>query len=466
MVFTNAWAQPFCSPTRASILTGLFAVKANVLTYEDPLSKNYTSFVKVLKDQGGYSTGLFGKWHLSGMPASGFPGMKPKEAGFDLFKGNMYAAINTFWDYDYVEQDDKTAAGELRTGKPPTRSMPGVAPTTYAPVVQVADTLEWITSKEKENPNKPWFGWLAFNLAHATSSRQPSQMPAPNADTLDGKTLDEMTTCGAKFGTMDLGTCSGEAAMRASTNSLDTLLGKLLDQIDKLDSNTYVILIGDNGTPMYGRANLDFIDNMYITLTGRGKGTAYESGARVALAIRGPRIPAGARSTEFVHAVDLFSTTLAMAGLKAPAQVPTGDGAGLQALDGVSLAPILFDKAKNVRDPNQGFILTESLNLMTQSTHSVGARNATYKVICDETVELNACRFFNLVADPLEEYPLAKPESCAGEQSAKWTPTVPQWHFCHLREAIAKESFLLKPVANVDRTQGKGKAKGKGKGKA
>ena len=39
MVFANTWAQPFCSPTRASILTGLFAVKANVLTYADPLAQ-------------------------------------------------------------------------------------------------------------------------------------------------------------------------------------------------------------------------------------------------------------------------------------------------------------------------------------------------------------------------------------------------------------------------------------------
>src|SRR5690606_984805 len=53
MVFTNAWAQPFCSPTRASILTGLFASKANVLTYADPLSQRHTSFVQILKDQAG-----------------------------------------------------------------------------------------------------------------------------------------------------------------------------------------------------------------------------------------------------------------------------------------------------------------------------------------------------------------------------------------------------------------------------
>ena len=56
-------------------------------------------------------------------------------------------------------------------------------------------------------------------------------MPAPNIDTLDGKTLDEMTPCGAKFGTMDTGKCSGEAVMRASTNSLDTLIGKLLEKV-------------------------------------------------------------------------------------------------------------------------------------------------------------------------------------------------------------------------------------------
>jgi len=48
MVFANTWAQPFCSPTRASILTGLFAVKANVLTYADPLAQTYTSFVQKL----------------------------------------------------------------------------------------------------------------------------------------------------------------------------------------------------------------------------------------------------------------------------------------------------------------------------------------------------------------------------------------------------------------------------------
>ena len=124
VAFTDVWAQPFCSPTRASILTGLWASKAGVLTYADPLAQGFPSFVRTLKDDAGYSTGLFGKWHLAGLPGKpvNYPGMKPKEAGFDLFRGNMHAAIRTYWDYEYQVQDATTPAGVWRVERPPQRS--------------------------------------------------------------------------------------------------------------------------------------------------------------------------------------------------------------------------------------------------------------------------------------------------------------------------------------------------------
>jgi arylsulfatase A-like enzyme len=444
MVFTNVWAQPFCSPTRASILTGLFANKANVLTYADPLAQSYTSLVQKLKDEAGYSTAIFGKWHLAGLPGNptSYPGMKPKEAGFELFKGNMHAAIKSYWDYEYMVQDAASPAGQWRTEAPPTKSLPGIAPTNYVEVVKVADTLEWITAQSKSNPSKPWLAWLAFNLSHATSQAQPSSMAVPNADTLDAKSYAEMQKCGGRFGSNNTGTCSGEALNRAMSNSLDTLIGKLLDQVDALDPNTYVILVGDNGTPMYGRPNLDFIDNMYITRKGRGKGTAYESGALVPMVIRGPRIAAASKSNDFVHVADLFSTTLALAGLKAPERVTGKDKNVLQTVDGVSLAPILFDKAASVRDPNLGYLLTESLNLMTNSSRQVGARNATYKVVCSEKVGTSTCEFFNLANDPLEEFPLQKPDSCSDYLNATWKASDPRWHYCRLTDVVATQSFL------------------------
>ena len=442
MRFANVWAHPFCSPTRAAILTGLFAAKTKVTTYADALSPKHTSFVRILKDEAGYSAAVFGKWHVAGLPGKpvDYPGMKPKQAGFDLFKGNMHAAINSYWDYEYQVQDDKTPADQWRTEPMPKKSLPGIAPTNYAPVVKAADAIEWITAREKENPDKPWFVWLAFNLAHTTIIQKPSAMAVPNADTLDAASYEEMKECGGTFGSNNAGSCSGEALNRAMTNSLDTIFGKVLDAVGAMDPNTYVIFVSDNGTPMYGRPNLDFIDNMYITRKGRGKGTAYESGALVPMIIRGPKIAANTRNSGSVHVADLFSTVLQLAGLAPPKQVSNSSGNGTVPLDAVSLAPILFDKAKNVRDPNTGYILNENKNLMTGGTRWVGAQNATYKVVCIDTP--SNCTFYNLVNDPLEEYPLAKPDSCADYAKGKWTPADPQWHYCRLTDVVAKESFL------------------------
>src|SRR5690606_2715180 len=285
MSFTRAWMQPFCSPSRASVLTGLFASRTGVLDYTNWLSQTHHSFVQDLKDDGGYSTAVFGKWHMAGLGR--YPGMKPKEAGFDLYKGNLNGGIATYWDYDYHVQDDDTPPDMWRTERPPEKALPGIAPTTFAPVVKAADTIEWITAQDEQNPDKPWFAWRAFNLSHITGQQQPNPMAVPNIDTLDDVSRAEMEACGGEFGSANVGSCSDKALMRAMTNALDTVVGKVLEAVDALDPNTYVIYIGDNGTWMFGEGR-EFIDNMYITRRGRSKGTAYESGVRVPLVVRGP----------------------------------------------------------------------------------------------------------------------------------------------------------------------------------
>jgi len=87
-------------------------------------------------------------------------------------------------------------------------------------------------------------------------------------------------------------------------------------------------------------------------------------------------------------------------------------------------------------------LLTETINPVKNNQRQVGARNAKYKLICTENAETASCTFYNLTNDPIEEYPLAKPDSCASYQNGKWTPAAPEWHFCRLQEVIAKESFL------------------------
>jgi arylsulfatase A-like enzyme len=284
---------------------------------------------------------------------------------------------------------------------------------------------------------------VAFNLSHTTIVQQPNAMAVPNADTMDKKSVDEMNACGGKFGSNDAGNCSDEALMRAMTNSMDILMGKLIDAVTELDPNTYVIYISDNGTPMYDlRGGLYYIDNMYITRKGRGKGTAYESGALVPMVIKGPGIKANSKSNEIAHAADIFSTTLALAGIEAPKEVNNSDGNAKVSLDSVSLTPILFDEKESVRDPDKGYVLTESVNLMTNGTQHVGARNGKYKIVCAGGIEGDNCTFYNMVDDPLEEYPLDKPADCSKYTDNSLTPDNPEWHYCRLMEVIKEDSYV------------------------
>jgi len=447
MRMTQAWVEPFCANTRASILTGLYPATTGVLDYTGYLTQSHHSFVRDLKEKGGYNTAIFGKWHVAGLQPAGavtqnpYPGMKPKEAGFDLFQGNLNGAIETYWDYSYHVQDDATPANQWRTEKPPVRSLSGIAPTTYAPVVKVADTLSWIKAQRQKDPGRPWFVWLAFNLSHISEKQQPNPMAVPNIDTLDEPSRKEMQACGGQFGSANVGACTDKALMRAMTNSLDTLVGKLLKEVDALDPNTYVIYLGDNGTWMFGPKR-EFIDNLYITRQGRGKGTSFEAGAQVEFAIRGPGIKPNSVTNVPVSGVDLFPTILQMAGLESPKTVPNRNGSAMVPLDGLSLAPVLFKGAKQLRDPDRGYLLTEGTNPIKNNIREAAARNARYKIVCDEKADTSSCTFYDLRNDPLEEYPLPKPDSCADYDNGKWTPAKQPWHFCRLQEVMAQKSFL------------------------
>ncbi|HSW39852.1 MAG TPA: sulfatase-like hydrolase/transferase, partial [Acidobacteriota bacterium] len=442
MAFTQTWVQPYCSPTRASILTGLYAAKTQVFDYADSLSQSHKTVAHFLRDEAGYNTAIFGKWHVAGLGF--YPGMKPKQAGFDLFLGNLNGAIDSYWRYDYQIQDETTPPNQWRTETAPVRSLPGIAPTTYAPVVKVADTIDWITAQERANPNKPWFAWLAFNLSHIAALAEERTI-VPDYDTLDEPARNEMLACGGAFGTANIGSCTAPALNRAMTNSLDTVLGKLLDAVNAIDPYTYIIVIGDNGTPMYGLPAINFIDNMYITRAGRAKGTVYESGVRVSMAIRGPGISPAGTSAVPNHGVDLFATILDLAGVEAPATVPNRGGDGLVAPDSVSLTPILFSGAARVRDPDRGYMVSETVNPLANNLRQAAARNATYKLLCTEETQTASCLFYDLINDPLEEYPLTKPVTCLNFSNGTWTPADREWHFCNLQNVLNSQSFLNGP---------------------
>ena len=95
-----------------------------------------------------------------------------------------------------------------------------------------------------------------------------------------------------------------------------------------------------------------------------------------------------------------------------------------------------------MRDPDKGYVLTESVNLMTNGTIHVGARNKDYKVACAGGIEDGNCSFYNLEDDPLEEYPLEKPDSCSKYYDRSWSSDNPEWNYCRLMDIIKEDSYV------------------------
>ena len=63
--FNNVWANPVCTPTRSTILTGKYGYNTSVLNVDDALSATELSLFQYLKDNSNYKSALIGKWHLS-----------------------------------------------------------------------------------------------------------------------------------------------------------------------------------------------------------------------------------------------------------------------------------------------------------------------------------------------------------------------------------------------------------------
>ena len=85
--FTQAWANPVCSPTRASILTGKYGCRTGVLGVEqnNNINPNERILQRAFNEQsnGAYRTSIIGKWHVS----AGNDFDLPEAMGVDHYAG-------------------------------------------------------------------------------------------------------------------------------------------------------------------------------------------------------------------------------------------------------------------------------------------------------------------------------------------------------------------------------------------
>ncbi len=277
--FTDFHVSPTCSPTRAALLTGRHEFKNGVthtILERERLSLKSITLAQMLKSAG-YTTGIFGKWHL-GDEAPYQPGQR----GFDEVFIHGGGGIGQTYPGSCGD-----APGNLYLN--PTLLHNGRFEKTqgYCTDVFFGQALKWMDAKRKGGA--PFFAYLPLNVAH-----EPLQCPEENYRHYAGQVPEKV----ARFYGM--------------IETVDRNFGLLLAKLQEwgIDQNTLVIFIGsDNGG--YAPALKIFDAGMR-----GGKGTPYQGGTRVPCFWRWPARFTESRDVSALTAhLDVFPTLAAIAGV-------------------------------------------------------------------------------------------------------------------------------------------------------
>jgi arylsulfatase A-like enzyme len=368
MRFTQAYAQPLCSPTRASLLTGQHSARHGVTSATGhlppqpagqdflppsappdrpllmPESRNYLepshyTLAEALRDAG-YRTGHFGKWHL-GLTQPHWP----EQQGFEVaFHCEPSAGPPNAYFSPYSVAAPGADAPKVKSARQVVGTITDGPKGEYITDRLTDEALKFIAASRRER--RPFFLNLWHYGVHGPWGHKES-LTAALAQRTDPRGV------------------QGNAVMASMLKSVDESLGRILDQLDDLQlaENTIIIFTSDNGgnthsmTKADGKASRQSEGNPTIASYRKwagfkpptsnaplrdGKGRLYEGGVRVPLMVRWPgRISAGSTSDAIVGCVDLYPTVLAMAGLPADSR---------QRMDGVSYASILLGTGELNRD--------------------------------------------------------------------------------------------------------------------
>jgi arylsulfatase B len=338
LVFDNAWVNPMCSPTRATILTGLYGHRTGVLVAGDVLDPSTTTIFDYIRKSSTakYEMAVFGKWHLGG---NGGEIKHVMDMRIPNFRGFLGAQISDF---------NKWTAWDGNTGK-------SQEITTYSTTALTDWAIEFIRNHEAARRQDPWFVYVPYNAPHA-----PFQAPPKDLHTVD-------------LGDLKPGDRKTEVAVyQAMVQAMDTEMGRLLKAVDL--NNTLVIFVGDNGTP-------ENVKDGNTGVRGSKMGT-FEGGARVPLVIAGAGVTRKGREPAMVNGVDLFATIATAAGI--PVQ---------QVNDSYSLSPLLTSANATT---GRKYSFTE---FCTSRAARLAIRDSQYKLHFDTASEWS---LFDLKVDPLE----------------------------------------------------------------
>jgi arylsulfatase len=390
--FSQFYNAARCCPTRASLMTGLYPHQTGIGHMTNPsenptqhdyklpgyrgvLNRNCVTMAEVLKGAG-YTTLMTGKWHLGMNEKSQWP----LQRGFDKFYGILDGACNYFepaYPRGITRGNDTVSIKDSHY---------------YSTDAFTETAIKFIAESRTENPDKPFFLYLAYNAPH-----WPLQAPKEDIDkyremyrngweAVRNERYEKMKQQGiispdwllSPQDSPDWNSLSEEkkqemslrrAIYAAQVDRMDQNIGRLISFLEKenLTNNTVVIFIDDNGGCAEGGVlgggpvrQLETREGYFLTYGQawakasntpfkRYKHWVHEGGISSPCIVRWPAgIPREKNGTfvqQYGFLPDLMATFADLAGARYP---ETYKGNEIYPLQGKSLVPLLKGRNKPV----------------------------------------------------------------------------------------------------------------------
>ncbi len=317
--FSNAVScTPLCSPHRAALLTGRYALTTGVYTncklgLDIMLSPDEQGIAKVMK-QGGYATGYIGKWHLdlpeqqvTENPASGArhwdaytpPG--PKRQGFDEWYS--YGAYDVHLAPHYWQDSEKMIEIEQ-----------------WSPEHETDKALTFLEQHGSADEEQPFALFVSWNPPHSPFDQVPENYKQMYADVELIERPNVMANDPLMVHTGEE-VAGGKEQLEeytrnyfAAISGLDEQFGRLLDRLKSLGlyENTIVVLTSDHGE-LLGSHGL------------MAKHSWHEESVGVPFMLRLPQSVKPRVTDMPLNTVDIMPTLLGLCGLAIPEAVQGED---------------------------------------------------------------------------------------------------------------------------------------------